>query len=32
MSKRAEFIAYMFTVAGIIVGLGFLVNMVYPAY
>lgn len=31
MTKR-EFIAYMFMMAAMMVGMGFAVNMVYPAY
>lgn len=32
MSSRAEFVAFMLTVAAIMGALGFLVNLVYPAY
>ena len=30
--KKREFITYMFMMATMMVGLGFLVNTVYPAY
>lgn len=30
--KRSEFIAYMFMMAGMMVGMGLVLNIVYPAY